>query len=188
MKRIAVLLTALILISLTSCRSKKKVVEKEAMTIETVEAVKISESIQMDIVEDSLVISNTETIITNNDESIDIETADPDKEVTLTKEEKNGKTVWTGKNVKNLSISKNNNTTKKVDSSTVKVTKIDSSKYEREEVSNTEVNIDFSKDKKNINIKSTNIWVSIAIGIAIILAVLLIIYLLYKRYRDKIPI
>lgn len=172
----------------SSCRSKKKMVQKEAITLERTQAVMVDETVLFDITKDSIANTATETITTNKDETIDVETADTEKEVTITKEEKDGKVIWTGTNVKKLSLSKNDNTTKEKDTTNVKLSEIDKSKVNKKETTNTEVTIDFSKDSKNLNIKSTNAWVSIAIGISIVLAVMLIIYLLYRKYRDKLPL
>lgn len=182
------LLLATMVLVLGGCRSKKKLVEKQDVAIEAIEALEVSESVQMAIKKDSTAFINTETIITNNDETIDVETADTEKEVTITKEEKDGKTVWTGTNVKKLTVSKNDNTATIIDSSKVKVTQVDSSTYNRQEKSNTKLKIDFSETNKKIEVESANVWVSIAIWIILIIAALIALYSLYKKYRNKLPL
>ena len=181
------LLLASMVFFLGSCRSKKKLVEATEVKIEEAISVSETETILNDIVKDSVAVSETTTLITNNDESIDVETDDPEKEVTVTKEEKDGKTIWTGTNVKNLKITKNDNTTKIEDSTAITENPVDKAKIVSEKEKTTEVKIDFSKENKKIDIKSTSTWVSMGVGVTILLAVLLIIYLLYRKYRDKLP-
>ena len=181
------LLLASMVFFLGSCRSKKKLVEATEVKIEEAISVSETETILNDIVKDSVAVSETTTLITNNDESIDVETDDPEKEVTVTKEEKDGKTIWTGTNVKNLKITKNDNTTKIEDSTAITENPVDKTKIVSEKEKTTEVKIDFSKENKKIDIKSTSTWVSMGVGVTILLAVLLIIYLLYRKYRDKLP-
>ena len=171
MRKIAMLLVLTALVLLFGCKSKHKVVEKQAFSVERVEAITVSELTEMDI--------KTETITTNNDESIDIETADPDKEVTVTKEEKDGKTTWTATNVKNLSVSKNDNTTtEKTEDNTV---------IDTETRAETELEIDFSETNRNVKIKGNSFWLNVAIPLLLIAILIYVIWRLYKKYRNKLP-
>lgn len=182
------LIIIICILSLASCRTKKKIVERQAFTVEEISAVEISSITENDIKVDSGTNTGTTTITTDLNEGIDVETADTEKEVTITKEEKDGKTVWTGTNVKKISVTKNNTKTEKKDTTNTNVTSVDKTKTKIEQEQNTKLAVDFSGRNTKVDIESTSSWVAFAIGLSLFILILIMAYKIYKKYRNKLPL
>ena len=124
-KRIAALLMLalgiiLLLMTFTSCGSKKKVVDKTEEATEIV--IHDKEEKQSEKTEESKKETDTKKEVTKETETedFDVEIEDPTKPFELEKETKDGKTTWRGKNIKNLNNKKESSKEESKDSSATK--------------------------------------------------------------------
>ena len=91
MRKIVVII---LLVCVWSCRSKKKIVEREAIKTE----VAVNEITKTDVLIDSSATTSTETIKTDFTNTIALTQADPEKTVTI-EDDKGNKLTITGANV-----------------------------------------------------------------------------------------
>lgn len=164
------LLFIILIIALSSCGSKKKLVEKEKVNIE--QSTSISQEVKTEIKKDSSG-TRTETKVSITDEStIELVQADPNKEITLIDSE--------GKQTKikgaNAVISKRKET--------AKVENKDSVSLISNEIIETDLNIetetDITKENHNLNLdvnRGFPWWILILIGV---------VYLVVSYFRKTL--
>ena len=161
------LLIGILIVALTSCGSKKKVVEKEEEKIE-IEIIDKKEE-KKDVEKETKKEEKKET--DTKDENFYFEIEDANKEFEIEKEEKDGKTTWKGKNVKIVDFTKKE--TKEQKKST----------EETKEKETTEKKTDL-KEKVATNKKSTNKDLEVKRGFPWwILAVFGVVYLALSLFK-----
>lgn len=180
-----VAIIVVLLLMATSCRTKQKAVEREAIKMQKVESVTATETIEADVRRDSVATSERATVTVTKDQIVEL---DPDSTGTVTREVEETPTgrreTYTG--VKKIRIVDTEREENRQERDSVKLSEIDKSVTTKEEKSNTKLAIDFSERNTKVDIESTNVFVSFAIGIGIILLLLLLAYWLYRKFRGKI--
>lgn len=168
------LLIGILIVALTSCGSKKKVVEKEEHQTEIKVIEKTEEKTERSTEEKKEAEAKKET----ESEDFTAEVEDPNKDFEIKKETKDGVTKWTGKNIKKFT----NNTDKTKDSSGQKMSKVD--KSENNKKSETEAKEKTNSSKEAIDVEKTGF--NIPFYWWIVLALIVIGYLAFSYFRKSL--
>lgn len=162
MRKIVLLTLIVLTIFVQSCRSKKKIVEREAVKIEKIAEVKKEETTVKDVKTDSVVKTKSETLIITEKKDIELTQGDPNKEIVIIDPD-GKKTVYKGANVRLRNSTK---VKQKVDTSSTALTKIDKSKIDKSETIKTEEKTESKKRSTDSDVKTTPtmLWVAIGIG------------------------
>ncbi len=178
------LLIFLVLLSMTSCRSKKKLVERERTKTELSEVVKLDSVVKKDTSIDSSAVKKSETITVSKDAEIEISGNDTD---TITVNESitptGRKITVTG--AKKVVIRDKQQSTRIKDSAAVDVKKTDRSEIVRSETREKEESAESNSRKTDTKTKGTNTFVSIAIGVGIVGGILALIIIWYIRRKRR---
>ena len=139
----------MVFITFTNCRSKKKTVERTAVSVARVEKNELIITAENLTIVDSAAVSKSTAIITSSNETVSAEIADPTKEAVLIKEDQgDGTTKWSGINLKKFSTGNSAQVTQKTDTASVKRSGQNLSKTKTNVVTEVKEEIDVSTKKK----------------------------------------
>ena len=175
-----ILFIIVLLISLSGCKIKHKTVEKERVNTEVTQTKKVSETSLQDTRTDSESSSKVVTLTTNNNESIQAESNGSESGVQITKEVVRNKTIWTGSGVKSLKIVAEDQKQSKVDTNSVTKNVVTNIQDQKSEDLLTKKKTESSSRNTDSKVFAMNTFVSIGIGLAII--VFVILAFLYWKY------
>jgi hypothetical protein len=148
MERIAKVTFKILLIGLSlfllwltfSCAgSKSKLIQKTQFSTEIAKVERVSELSQNDIQTDLMLNASSQTLTTNENENVEADIDDPSKEFELNSETKDGKTKYSGKNIKNLKVVNEKETKKSKDTTSLNQSEIDRSKSSKDTEASTDI-------------------------------------------------
>lgn len=153
-----------LLILLSGCKTKKKVIDRQKQSVEKHTNETVNEITNNDILLDSFAKTGSGYIITDNIKTIDLTQADINKTITI-EDSKGFKLTIKGANavIKN-SIKKET----KQDSSLTGLSKIDKSKIDKSETKRNQEKIETVHRNSNSDVHTTSTWLWVGIGIGLL--------------------
>lgn len=171
-KCIMILFIIFIFHGLVSCKTKQKTTEREKEKIVSTLQEKSIDKTILDIKTDSFAKKGSSHIFTNENQSLELTQADPNKKI-IVEDEKGNKLHITGANA----VLKNNKeTSTKKDTSNVAVSKTDKSKLDKSKETKTSDKKESSKRNTNSDVKTTSIWMWVTIGLVAIVIIGLVVF------------
>lgn len=168
------ILLAFALIFLSSCVSKKKLVQKSEFSTEIAKVERVSELTQNDVQTDLSINSSSQKLKEKEKENFSAEIDDSTKKASITKKEKDGETKWEFENIKHFNAGKEKSKEETKDSIDSSLSINDKSKASKNSESKTD--IDAYGSEKNLDIKKEGKfpWIWIILFLVIYLAISLI--------------
>jgi cobalamin biosynthesis Mg chelatase CobN len=173
-KQLIIFAFMIMALSLTSCRSKKKVVDREVNKTERTEEKKNSETSHKTVLIDSITQNSNKTITTSDKESIEVIAANDSSVVDIKKQVTDNLIHWSITGSRSFRIVNDKNKTQSVDSSVVVVARNETSSNLKTEEQKLDESINTRKRTTDTNSSGVSfgfyIWIFFALIIVIIFA------------------